>query len=216
MNDTNGIKENEREQSVSDVKTEQELAEINFRKSLKAVSDLYLYTVIISAAVVVAGLVYAVISKVSIGLIIAILGVLIYTALTSNILYKKLGISYRSTSGALTVTQLYGQHRKEIWIPERLLWINVTEIGDRAFAHASSAKIHTVHLPATLKAIGENIFEGCEELKTVYFAGSREEWEQIESSTDFSAYELIFAAETAEEQADSEPEKDGSLEGTEE
>lgn len=198
MNDTN---------ANNDINlTESELALCNFRASLKEVNNIYLYTVILSGAIVAAGIAYAVAARVFIGLAIAIVGVLLYTALTANLLYRKLGISYRSTSGALTVTQLYGQKRNEIWIPERLLWINVTEIGDRAFNHASSSEITTVHLPATLKVIGENIFEGCPELKTVCFDGSREEWEQIKKATDFSAYELIFgaAAETCGEDASAE------------
>lgn len=192
MNDTNDIKENEHKEAQDDKIAVCVSAEENFRKVLKTVNSLYLYAVIISSAVVLAGLVYAVMIKVSVGLVIAISGVLLYTALTSTILYRQLGISYRSTSGALTVTQLYGQGRDEIWIPERLLWVNVTEIGDRAFKHKSSAGIRTVHLPATLKVVGENIFEGCDELKTVCFGGNRDDWKQIESSTDFSAYELIF------------------------
>lgn len=210
MNDTNDINE------INGINEEQndphELAEKNFYAELKQVGTLYLYTVIISALIVACGLICAIIYKVFIGLLIGILGVLFYTVLTSNILYKRLGISYRSTSGALTVTQLYGQDRSEIWIPERLLWITVTEIGDKAFDHASSSQINTVHLPATLKAVGKDIFAGCTELRTVCFDGSREQWKQIESLTDFSPYEIIFkdcAAPTENGEADSITEVEG-------
>ena len=205
MNDTNDMKNTEQESSEQTEAKKHELALQNYRGSLKSVNDSYLFIVILSVAVIALGLVCAVVSKVFIGLLIAILGVLFYTAMTSNVLYRRLGISYRSTSGALTVTQLYGQKREEIWIPERLLWINVTEIGDKAFNHASSGDIKAVHLPSTLKVIGENIFEGCPALRTVYFDGSEEEWGRIESATDFSAYVIVFASQEETAQINNQP-----------
>ena len=204
MNGTEHIDELENKISEPDEKELSELEHRLFLCSLKTANDFYLYTVIISGAIAAAGLIYAVLSSVFFGLVIAILGVLIYTASTSNILYKKLGISYRSTSGALTVTQLYGQSRHNVWIPERLLWLSVTEIGDRAFDHASSASIQTVYLPATVKVIGEDIFKGCTQLETICFEGTREQWAQVESSTDFSGYQLIFANEADQKEVQSD------------
>ena len=36
------------------------------------------------------------------------------------------------------------------------------------------------------------MFEGCDALKTVYFEGTQEDFEKIESDTSFDGFELIF------------------------
>ena len=169
-----------------------------YEEELKKASDFYLYTLIVSGAVVLSGIIYAVVAEVFMGLLIAIAGILIYMALTSNILYRILGLSYKTDSGRLTVTAVYGREREEIYLPHRLLLCDVTNIGDRAFDHKSSASVRAVHLPSTIKRLGENVFCGCPELSVIYFDGSREEWEAIESLSDTSAYEIVFSTDTEE------------------
>lgn len=187
-----------------------------YLKSLKAVSDLYLFTLIICGAIVLGGIIFAVMSSVFVGLLVCISAILIYIALTSNLLYKFLGISYKSSTGQLTVTNLYGKGREEIWIPRRLIMLDVTEIGDNAFKHKSSAAIAKVHLPSTLKVIGENVFADCEALTAIYFEGSEAEWEAIEKHTDLSAFDIVFLdgeeKETGAEQSLSESLEEGAEE----
>lgn len=183
--------------------------EEKYRKDLKTVSDFYLFTLIICGAVVVGGILLAVGSSVFVGLLVCISAILIYIAITSNLLYKFLGISYRSSTGQLTVTNLYGNGREEIWIPRRLIMLDVTEIGDNAFNHKSSASIVAVHLPSTLKVIGEKAFDGCDALTSIYFEGSTTEWEAIEKHTDLSSLNVIFEAQRSTE----EQTRSDSLEG---
>ncbi len=163
-----------------------------FLKDLRYTSDSYLYSIILSGVTAAGGIGIAVLYNVTIGICVAFISVLMYIAFTKNSLYKGLGIAYTSYSGELTVTELYGKKREEVFIPSYLLYLDVSAIGDFAFKHASSAKIHTVHLPSTLKEIGKDIFEGCNALRTVYFEGSEEEFLKIDSKTDFSKYEMIF------------------------
>lgn len=162
------------------------------KKELKQANDFYLYTLIFSAAVVLGGIIYAVAVRVFIGLLIAIAGILIYVALSTNIIYRTLGISYKTEAGRLTVTDVYGRGRKTVYIPSRLILCRVTEIGDQAFGHKSSADVREVYLPSSITRIGSNIFEGCHKVKKIYFDGSRSQWEQVESLTSFSNYEIIF------------------------
>ncbi len=186
------------ENIVNDSKTE-------YEKALKCANDGYLFTVILTAVLIVIGIAVAVLYRVSIGLCIGIASVLVYMGLTKNILYKTLGIYYRSGSGALTVTELYGKGRTEVFVPEKLLWMPVREIDSLAFKHESSASIQTLHLPCSLSVIGKDILEGCDSLCTVYFEGSEAEFAEIESATDFSAYTLVFAkSSTVSEQTESE------------
>lgn len=173
--------------------------EKNYREDLQKVEKLYILTLVLCGAVLAVAIVWAVLDSILMGIILAICSVVVYMALAANLLYRFFGISYKSFTGRMTVTQLYGKNREEIWIPERIIMLDVTDIGDRAFGHRSSERICAVHLPASLLRIGENIFDGCSSLKTVYFDGSREEWDRIEKNTDFSAYEIVFLTENAKE-----------------
>lgn len=177
--------------------TSEKSAEQKFLDTYKSVNDSYLYTLILSGAIMLGGIILAVTSTVSIGLAAAIIGVLAYTGLTSNLLYSKLGISYRGSSGKMTVTQLYGKGRETVFIPPRLIMLDVTEIDDRAFDHRSSEAIVEVYLPKTLTRIGEDIFKGCPNITCVHYEGSEEEWESIEKLTSFEGYELIFSSSAA-------------------
>ena len=181
-------------QNNNTTEQEEKLSPIEIhKKELKQANDFYLLALIASGAVMLGGLVYAVAVRVFIGLLVAIAGILIYVSLTSNILYKTLGLAYKTESGKLTVTSVYGRNREAVYIPCRLLFCDVTEIGDRAFAHRSSENIKEVHLPCSLERIGENIFEGCAQIENIYFDGSREQWNKIEKLTCLDAYTVIFS-----------------------
>ena len=181
-------------QSNNTIEQEEKLPSIEIhKKELKQANDFYLYVLIASGAVILGGLIYAVAVRVFIGLLIAIAGILIYVSLTSNILYKTLGLGYKTEAGKLTVTAVYGRNREAVYIPCRLILCDVTEIGDRAFAHRSSANIKDVYLPCSLEKIGENIFEGCTQIENIYFDGSREQWDKIEKLTCLDSYSVIFS-----------------------
>ena len=174
-----------------------EYSEQEFLSDLKWTGKAYLLLVIAAAALVAAAIALAVLWKVSYGLLLAIIIVLGYISLSGNILYSRLGFSYDSTHGALRIKDVYGKNRDQVFLPRRLFWLDVCEIGDRAFCHASSAKITTVYLPSTLKTIGENVFEGCESLCRICFEGSEEEWESIEKKTSLEGIEILFSQEIA-------------------
>ena len=174
-----------------------EYSEQEFLSDLKWTGKAYLLLVISAAALAAAAIALAVLWKVSYGLLLAIIIVLGYISLSGNILYSRLGFSYDSTQGALRIKDVYGKNRDQVFLPRRLFWLDVSEIGDRAFCHSSSAKITTVYLPRTLKSIGENVFEGCESLCRICFEGSEEEWESIEKKTSLEGIEILFSQEIA-------------------
>ena len=163
-----------------------------YQKSLDTVKDFYLFILIVCGALVVGAIIFAVVYNVFIGLLIAIAAVLLYISLTSNLLYRLLGISYKSSSGQLTVTDFYGKNRHEVWIPRRLIMLDVTEIDNKAFCHKSSSLIEKLHLPSTIKVIGDNAFEGCTALTTLYFEGSEEEWLSIDNHADLVGIKVLF------------------------
>lgn len=168
-------------------------------EKVKKANKLYILTLIFCGAAVLGALVWAVLDSVFMGLLLGICAIIIYMALTSNILYRSFGISYKSDTGRLTVTQLYGKGREEVFLPERIIMLTLTEIGDRAFAHKSSAQIRTVHLPATLEVIGKDVFDGCESLRTLCFGGTREAFLKIQSATDLSCYKVVCTDDPVEQ-----------------
>ena len=164
-----------------------------FQKSLKKTNDSYLLVVIACGALILGGVIFAVISSVFTALLMAIAGVLSYIALTSNILYRLLGLSRKSDNGRLTVTALYGKNKDELFIPSKLIWQRVTGLGDNALNHSSTANVRILHLPSTLISIGENAFLGCDLLSAIVFEGNMEEWTKINVLCDTSIYDIICA-----------------------
>lgn len=114
---------------------------------------------------------------------------LFYQYFLSRELREKLGLSCRSVPGGLSVSLTAAPTGEEAWIPERLLWTNVTTL--RA-GSARELPIRVLHLPATLACIEANALDACPDLETLAFAGSREEFDAIRSGCDLSRYTLLF------------------------
>lgn len=152
----------------------------------------YLVTVVVCTGAAAGAIVIAILFKVSYGVMLAVATVIVYISAVGQILYIKLGFSYLSLSGELRITEVYGRKRNSVYIPRRLLWLEVTEIRERAFCHSSSAKVQTVYLPKTLKKIGRNAFEGCESLERICFEGSESEWNAVEGAELVCGVEIVF------------------------
>lgn len=168
-------------------------AALEFSDALAQTERSYILILLLCGALALGGVFYAAYSSVLIGLLIAVGAVVLYTLLTSNLLYSKLGISYKSATKNLIVTAFYGKNREEGFIPARLILLDVTELGDKALAHKSSASLRELTLPHTLKVIGEKVFEGCDALRTLRFGGTLEQWSKIECGSDLSRFEVICA-----------------------
>ncbi len=163
-----------------------------FIDNLKSVNSSYLAIVIISAAIAAAGITVAVLWYVSAGLALAILAILFYMYATKSLLSGRLGISYKSSTGRLCISKLCTNGKQELWIPSRLLWLDVTEISNRVFTPEDAASVKILHLPKALLSIGKYAFEDCNALQHIYFEGSEQEWASIELNCDLEGIELHF------------------------
>ncbi len=179
--------------STENIKAEEEMSAADaFIADLKSVNDSYLTIVMISMAMVALGVVVAAFISVAAGLACAICAVLLYMFTTKTVLQKKLGITYKSTSGQLSVIALLAKGREEIWIPRRLLWLDVTELDEKLFTHGGTESIRILHLPRTIKTIGTSAFEPCEALTDIYYEGSEEDWKEIDCLASTEHLELHF------------------------
>ena len=153
---------------------------------------LYRAIIVVSCILAAASIGVAVMWKVSYGLIGAFVTVVFYLSSSSNMLYSRLGYAYKSDRGELTVTEIYGQHREEVYLPERLFFCDVVAIGSEACDHKSSAELKILHLPRTLKRIDADAFMGTPMLEKICFGGSEEEWAEVELLCALDGIEICF------------------------
>lgn len=177
------------EETAKEIK---EYTEQEFLSDLKRMNEQYRTTVILVGAFILCATVTAVAWKVSYGLMIALIGVIMYIAAVGQLLYRRLGLSYVSLAGSLRISEIYGKDRDSIYIPKRLLWLEVSELGERASVHASSAGVRTLYLPATLRSIREGALDGFSSLSLICFEGSEEEWSAIEGAYVPEGVEIVF------------------------
>ena len=166
--------------------------EQNFISDLIWTEKKYMTALVISAILAAASICVAVMIKVSYGLIGAMATVVVYMGCVGHILYSRLGFAYTSTTGALKITEIYGKKRDELWIPRRLLRLDVCEIGSKACDHSSTEKVRFIHLPKTIKTIGDDAFSGCKNLELICFEGSEEEWNEIEKGSGLDGIKILF------------------------
>ena len=104
------------------------------------------------------------------------------------------GMEFKAYHGCLTVTGLYGKNREVVYIPDKLIMLTVTEIGNRAFTHESSKSIREIYIPKSILRIGTSAFAKLPALTDLYYEGSEEEWEAIEKHTELSGCTVVFNA----------------------
>ena len=196
----------------TDTETENEItkadAQKEFLDNLKNVNSSYINIVMVCGCLAICGIIIAIHLMLWIGIGISFSSVIIYMILTKLLLIQKLGISYESTSGALTVTKIMAKDKEEILIPSRLLFVDVTKLSDNAFYNSKELRI--VHLPATLSEIGKDVFNSCDALEKIYFEGSQDEFEKIVCATDLSTFEIIFCDKAEYKIKKAKKEKNGN------
>ncbi len=81
------------------------------------------------------------------------------------------------SDGTIEITK-YNGTGKSAEIPEKINEKSVTGIASSAFAGCSA--LETITIPVSVKSIKENAFLGCESLKVVNYAGTKQQWDQIQ------------------------------------
>jgi hypothetical protein len=164
----------------------------NLLSALKKSKKIYIAALSVSSAIGLGAIISAVHFHVSFGVLLMALAVITYLAIVINMLYSIFGIAYSSYQGGMKITALYGKHREVIYIPDKIMLLTVTEIGDKAFTHESSKNIREIHLPKTLLKIGKSAFANLPALTDVYYEGSEAQWKKLSRLAPLEGVTLHF------------------------
>lgn len=101
------------------------------------------------------------------------------TATTKNLEFT---VSSSGTKASVSkINYALGAAVADVSIPMEYNGVQVTEINRRVFA--GSLAISTITIPASITNIGADAFDGCTNLKAVYYAGTIEQWVEITFGT---------------------------------
>ena len=166
-----------------------------FAKKLQKFKSFYLQLVVLCAIVAAATIAVAVIADVIVGICVAITLAIIYVYFSRDELRRSLGIACFVSDASLKVTAIRALRSistSEAFIPARLMWYDVTEIGSGALVSKRNAELEKLYVPKTVTLIEKGAFDGCETLNTVIFEHSEDEFKKITVEEDLSRFELVF------------------------
>ena len=87
------------------------------------------------------------------------------------------GLGYEVNGDTVTITGSGSCSDTSIYIPAVIEGKPVTEIGTSAFQYCTS--LEKIVIPDSVTTIGDYAFSDCDELTTVYYRGSEEQWDSI-------------------------------------
>ena len=157
----------------------------------------YRALVIIAAVGIAAALAVAIYKDLMWGAVIGLGSVFVYVFFTSNEIFEKLGLAYKTSVGSLEITYCRKKYGNTFFVPSKILWYDVERIGDEAFNSEKNDGLTEIYLPRSIKSFGKDVFCGCKDLKYIRFEGSEEEWQAIEKETepDLSEISVSYNAE---------------------
>ena len=162
-----------------------------FYAALTEFSRFYLYLVLGCGAILAVSVVGAVYASIWAGVLVAALVAGIYRWFLADELKKKLGFSEERVSDGLSLS-LLPRDGEERFIPEKLLWLEVTELSASACVSEENATVRAIYLPKTLRRIKMGAFDGLSALEVICFEGDIEAWAKVEKEIDLRSYRVIL------------------------
>ena len=93
----------------------------------------------------------------------------------------------------------YSEESKAPWaasaanIKNIVLSEEMTSIGDYAFSECSN--LEEISIPENITSVGENAFLNCDALKKINYAGTKEEWRQVNHCAIPERVEIVYGKE---------------------
>ena len=165
-----------------------------FVKAKKKCDDFYLQLVALSAIVAAAAITVAVLVSVLAGLGVSILLAAVYAYFSRDELKHSLGVRIKICDASITVTKLCANKDslREAWIPDRLMWYNVTAIEKDALSDQANEELEILHVPSTVRTIEKGAFDGCDSLHTLAFEQDEAALENMNIEEELSRFTLVF------------------------
>lgn len=165
-----------------------------FYAALAEFSRFYLYLVVGCGAILAVSVVGAVYASIWAGVLVTLLVAVIYRWFLADELKKKLGLSEERVADGLSISLLPSSvhDAEERFIPEKLLWLEVTELSASESCGKENATVRAIYLPKTLRRIKAGAFDGFSALEVICFEGDAEAWAKVEKETDLSGYRVML------------------------
>ncbi len=163
-----------------------------FDAALAEFSHFYRYLVVGCGVILAVAIVGAVYASVWVGVLVALVVAAIYRWFLSDELKKKLGLSERRAVDGLSLSLLPSviPDVEERFLPEKLLWLEVTELSASAPDKEDNTTVRAIYLPRTLRRLKNGAFDGFSALEVICFEGDAEEWSRVEKELDLSGYRV--------------------------
>lgn len=167
------------------------MTEEQYEFRLQKVRRSYLYLVIGCGTACASAIAVAVLASVMAGIFIAAATGIFYRAFLSDLLKKQLGIVCIRNADGLTVSMLRTtDFGNEFWVPDRLLWLDITEVGDMR-------GIQILHLPHTVLRV--HTLVPAEEGGELRFAGNEQTWAAVQKDDSWKLWHMVYDADRSEE-----------------
>lgn len=158
---------------------------------LNEFSSTYLLLVTASGITYAAAIAIAVISNVLIGIALAIFTAIIYFYFSTEEPKRYLGLSCKNIAGRIHVTKIAPSYGDTVYVPSRLMWADVTSLDDGALSANEETPLAALYLPRSIEHIGKELFGNNETRPVIYYEGSIEEWEKINTETDLTEITVV-------------------------
>ena len=163
-----------------------------FIRRLEKFDSFYFQLVILCAIVAAATVAVSILASVLVGLAVAIALAFIYAYFSRDELKRSLGIVFTVNNGGIKITELCSVIDSDAFVPARIMWYDVTEIGGGALASEKLHGLKRLHIPSTVKRIEKGAFDGCDSLTALLFACSEEELKKMSVEEDISRFAVEF------------------------
>ena len=147
-----------------------------YRNQTRRAQVFSLYLVSLTAVALLGAVVFAVLVSVFGGMAIALSTVLLYFCVRNEGFYSLLGVHAKSDGYGMRITGVSARKREELYLPARMLWMDVTVLETGSFSKKGNENLRILHLPKTLTEIQGDAFRHAESLEEICFEGSESEF----------------------------------------
>jgi hypothetical protein len=146
-----------------------------------------------SGAVLLMGIVLAVLVSVVVGAAVFLSGCGIYLYFAKDELKRRMGLGYKRVLDGWAVTPASTKGREMLWIPPKLMGLPVTEL----FApDGDETAVRELYLPTSVLRLEEGALEHLPNLEKIVYLGGEEEWKKVEMPPLPTDCELILVDQT--------------------